>query len=225
VADDTAPEHSETLETTAGNLGRDRRFREVVDERNSLREQVAALQARQGELETQLGESAGLQGQLNDALANLGTARFTVDAYDAGLRGESLRESVAVAQVLHKLLPEEDRPSEIDWIKSLAKDPSRAPVGLRPYFGTTTATTETADTTTTTEATATATATATAQGDQGGGGMSSTSGGRIPGSENQIGNDLTREQKRQIGLDMQSKDPAVAAKAQALWRKYQSERV
>jgi hypothetical protein len=224
LADDanTAPDPGETGE--AGKMIPMSRFSEVCAQKQAFKAEAEAKATRIAELETQLAESTSLQDQLNTALADLGTARFTVDAFKAGLQSE---EGIAVAQALHGLLPEEGRPSEIDWIRSLSQDPSKAPAGLQPYFGTTTATPAPTDTgaAETEGSTDTGTTTATAQGTQGTGGMSGTNGGRIPGSEHQIGDDLTREQKRQIGKDMQSRDPAVAARARAIWKKYQAQRV
>ncbi len=109
------------------------RFQEVVNDRNTLRDENGTLK---GEIQT-LTEKAATADTLGSELSTLRStlqSKETAWAEERTLLRTFDDEGLVAARALHGQLAEEGRPSLPDWISGLKSDPTKAPKLLRSYF-------------------------------------------------------------------------------------------
>ena len=95
------------------------RLDQVLEQKRQLQSQLETLASKMSELETTVKSAEGLTSRIAELESSLEATKFKASTertmLQAGLRDE---EGLQVAQMLYDALPEDNKPSLQDWLKS-----------------------------------------------------------------------------------------------------------
>lgn len=124
----------DTENTTEKTIPYDR-FQQVVNERNSLKQERDSLLEKVATVDTLAAEIGSYKTKVEEYKTQLAQSADKFTRFQAlSTVGILDPEIVELTEWTYSKLPEKDRPNFGDWLKSLKEDPTKAPVTLRPHL-------------------------------------------------------------------------------------------